>query len=82
MQLTSSHFFVPIAVETLGVFIPCHFFKELAQQVELATDDHFTHFVQCRYKFLWLSGLYFLLSHWSSTCREGGQLCVIIQNVK
>ena len=45
MHLTSSHFFVPVAVETLGVFgiEARHFFKEVARQMEIATDDHFTH---------------------------------------
>ena len=45
MHLTSSHFFVPIAVETLGVFEieACHFYKEIAHRMEIATDDHFTH---------------------------------------
>ena len=45
MHFTSSHIFVPVAVETLGVFgiEACHFFKEVARRIEIATDDHFTH---------------------------------------
>ena len=45
MHLTSSHFFVPVAVETLGVFgiEARHFFKEVARRMEIATDDYFTH---------------------------------------
>ena len=38
-------------VETLGLFgiKACHFFKEVARRMEIATVDHFTHhhLVQC-----------------------------------
>ena len=41
MHLTSSHCFVPVAVETLGVFgiEARHFFKEVARRMEIATDE-------------------------------------------
>ena len=44
-HLSSSHNFVPIAVETLGVFgKDAHsFFKEVARRVKLATDDDFAY---------------------------------------
>ena len=44
-HLSSSHNFVPITVETLGVFgKDAHrFFKEVARRVKLATDDDFVY---------------------------------------
>ena len=45
MHFNSSHCFVLVAVETLGVFGKAarHFFKEVAQCVKLAADDSLAH---------------------------------------
>ena len=45
MHIDSSHCFVPVAVETLGVFGKAarHFFKEVTQREKLATDDSLAH---------------------------------------
>ena len=45
IHLASSHSFVPVAVETLGVFgkEACQFFKEVAHRLRLATDDPLAH---------------------------------------
>ena len=43
-HLSPAHFFVPIAVETIGVFDPeaRNFFQELARRIKSVTDDHMT----------------------------------------
>ena len=44
-HLDATHCFIPIAVETLGVFgaQACTFFREVARRVSLATDDPLAH---------------------------------------
>ena len=44
-HLFPAHFFVPVAVETTGVFGPeaRNFFRELARHIKSVTDDHMTH---------------------------------------
>ena len=44
-HLSPAHFFVPITVETMGVFGPeaRNFFRELARRIKSVTDDHMTH---------------------------------------
>ena len=45
INLSPAHFFIPIAVETMGVFGPeaRNFFRELARRIKSVTDDHMTH---------------------------------------
>ena len=44
-HLPPAHFFVSIAVETMGIFGPKarNFFRELARRIKSATDDRMTH---------------------------------------
>ena len=44
-HLDSSHFFVPVAVETLGVMGPeaGHFFRDLGRRIAAATSDPLSH---------------------------------------
>ena len=44
-HLDSSHFFVPVVVETLGVMGPeaGHFFRDLGRRIAAATSDPLSH---------------------------------------